>query len=438
MASSPPSLGCLPVELLTQLGSYLCPHCAGRPSYDSQGQESLSRLTRICRRLRDILQPFVFHSFTHIGEAPPRLLSFLYAIAARPELAQAVTTIAVSQPQAGTEFTDHDRRLLEQYLACLRLPYPPTNWPVNEYKRNSILEIIVFYCQRLETLDFVTLYHLNSYQNPLHHASFTRLRGPSMPTSFGLGVQSYLEYDILAPVLGAARTLKSLALPTITGFKPGNGVRLPVMRSLRVLNFRASLPALSFVQALLAHCTQLQKFTLHLRLQVNQERDRSWTVLDAFAALLYVKDTLQELTFEASLDTPFGELNQGCISTLTQFKQLRSLKVNGRCLRALSQSWTLNSGTADMSLFATQLLPPTITNLTIWDPHASLIPALFSFAREKVSGQYPHLTTVLVAASPTSRIWMPRSDWAEHRDQLEEEFEKAGVTISLNLPNAFP
>lgn len=119
-----PSLAAIPNELLFEICGYLCLHCQLPHFIDIPhttweegrvGQSSLVNLSRTCRHLRDIAQPILFHYY-YSGDAPisppggldlsqyinnnemienGKMISFLYSIISRPDLASSVKALAL-------------------------------------------------------------------------------------------------------------------------------------------------------------------------------------------------------------------------------------------------------------------------------------------------------------------------------------------------------
>ncbi|KAL4943169.1 hypothetical protein BDV06DRAFT_145273 [Aspergillus oleicola] len=244
------------------IASYLCPHHIKGTPEKSSHPGSLSRLSRTCTRLRDLLRPILFHS--NLGAPDPvTFLSFLRAITTHPLLAQAVKTLYLVSRDMSTPselndmfgkddngeydlesaYTKQDKEFLN---TCLNhVGFHPANWSINGRQRNPHIEVAIASCVNVEALDFLMIRAVPSFVSAIDSNFQLHLpRLQSLTIRWMLFADAlFLEYNRLAPFLAAAPNLKHLALPTVTNFLPTTS-NIPEMEHLEVLDFgQASLPS---------------------------------------------------------------------------------------------------------------------------------------------------------------------------------------------------
>ncbi|KAL4929083.1 uncharacterized protein BDV17DRAFT_291082 [Aspergillus undulatus] len=468
--AGPPTLSTLPAELVMGIGSYLCPHCTGDDLYEFSSPECLSRLSRTCTRLRDLLQPMLFHSNFHSAldatKSLARLMAFLRAITTRPVLAQAVTTLHFVSPDMSTNsaflddcgsgedcefdlesaYADKDKQFLNTCMGHIGLP--PVDFS-SDRGRNPLIEVAIAYCVNLEALQFFQIRAVPSFTSATSTGPNFRLLLPRLQhliIHFLLFADDLcLEYDRFAPFLAAAPNLKRLALPTVAGFLP-TASNLPQLEHLEVLDFDEAAPTFAFVRCLIVRCKKLRKFKLHLVADVEENaNNESWTVGAAWNALLQAKNTLQDLAFEAHSRIPLGNTASATSSipfTFADFIRLSVLATAGRCLAIVIEEWKAKFGketdTATRTLIddcTKQIFPSTLTSLTIWDPVNSSITLLNSLARAKLTSPdlYPRLKAVRIQTSPSGQDWQPGTAMRPKIAQLVPEFAAIGVRFEVHV-----
>lgn len=146
------SLDTFLVELLTEISIYLCPPYWRYPY--SVSQKHLSRLSRTCRRLRDVCQPLLFDHYHHEFTAGKPLLSFLRTLDARPDLAKCVTSLDFLEPGQADDLSEENRQLVQSCIAELGLPPLPADW--HDYlaveRRLLETELVVLSCPNIKIL----------------------------------------------------------------------------------------------------------------------------------------------------------------------------------------------------------------------------------------------------------------------------------------------
>ncbi|GES61450.1 F-box domain protein [Aspergillus terreus] len=429
----PLSLDSFPSELVTHIASYLC------PVEDSRYQKALSRLSQTCRALRDDLQPMLFRAYSHGSRPVSHLIKFLRAIVSRPDLAAAVTKLTFHQMLDYTTLSTTDQQFIETCITDLGLRPPPVDWHLESEWRHTILQTVVAYTPNLQVLEFPvneerSLEIFESFPDARNEIIFPRLRTLSIYYYYISGDRWGVDYSQVAPLLEASPNLENLALPTLEGFYEGRS-DLPALDSVKTLDLGESASGAFFVVSILTRCTSLRKFTLHwLSSTGYDESHEDWSIAEIWDAMVHAKQTLEEITFESSLDIPLGSPTMHSVSSLAGFMKLRVLNVDGRSLEAMFQAWRLKTGGVDVGEFVEQLLPAGATWLTIWDPNHVLIPALLALAGCRARGLYEHLAQVTIGSSSVFNCWMPRPDWSRSEGLLRREFARVGVQLELEIP----
>ncbi|KAL5361000.1 hypothetical protein BJX96DRAFT_184911 [Aspergillus floccosus] len=423
--NSPLSLDKFPSELVTYIASYLC------PIEDSRYQKALSQLSQTCRALRADLQPMLFRAYDHGSRPVSHLIKFLRAIVSRPDLAAAVTKLTFHQPLDHTTLSATDRQFIETCITDLGLHPPPVDWHLEAYSPNlQNLDLPVNEEWRLEIFE--------SFPGARNEITFPRLRTLSIYYYYISGDRWGIDYSQIATLLEVSPNLEHLALPTLEGFYEERS-ELPALDSVKTLDLGESASGAFFVISCLARCKSLRTFTLHwLSSTGYDESHEDWSITEVWDAMVHAKQTIEEITFESSLDIPLGSPTAHSTSSLADFTKLRVLNVDGRSLEAIYQAWRLKTGGVDMGEFVEQLLPAGIASLTIWDPNHVLIPALFALAGCRSRGMYERLVQVTVGSSSVFDFWMPRPDWSRSEGSLRQEFARVGVQLNLEIPYVPP
>ncbi|CEL11120.1 hypothetical protein ASPCAL14226 [Aspergillus calidoustus] len=435
----PRSLMTLPYELRTQIGSYLC------SVEERDTQKVLSQLTQTCKALRDTFQPLLFRTYTNYSEPVSRLVSFLRAIVSRPDLAAAVTTVTFDSFLKPTGVTILEKEFIDTCISNLGLPVPAEDWHLEGTYRHLPVETLLAYTPNIESLTLAVneewnLDLLPSFHDASPKIEFPHLRSLSIYYYFIAGDRWAIDYGQIAPLLDASSHLEHLSLPSLEGFWEGHeNPPIPRLDSLKTLDLGESAMGMFLITSLLKACKILQKFELYwLSSTGYDESHEDWSTLEVWDALARLKDTIEEIIFEASSDIPLGSLTADSVSSLSDFTKLRTLKVVGRSLEGMLQAWTLKTGNSDMDEFVAQLLPSGIRELAIWFPSRDLIPALFALAKAKSQGLYTDLGAVEIGHSPVFKEWLPRPEWPRNEAALREAFARAGVQLKMEIPHVPP
>ncbi|KAL2830805.1 hypothetical protein BDW59DRAFT_158245 [Aspergillus cavernicola] len=415
------SLESLPTEILYQIISYLCPHYQGRYRIlvlSTISLKPISPVSKACRRLREVAQPILFHYFYHYGaQEQGRLVSFLHALTSRPDLTRAVSILQFMHYD-DENLTESDRTLIETCVAGVGLPpLPPESC-----------------CPNLEALSFST-----DLECPIDLFPSFPIALPtpiSFPRLHRLSIGCISHRDVAA-LLEAAPNLRELYIPRLEGFE-SNRAHFPAWRYLRKLKLASDTYHPSFLKSIIAACPQLQSFGLELRAFDNDTSNESASTTDVWAALPRAKDTLQEIIVEIDPDIPLKLLGDRNISSLQHFRALKALGINGYIWHGLQQTWTQRNGYYDLDQFVAELFPPTLKKLLILNTGSPIPVGLLALARCVSQGLYPRLTMVEVEYSDHfSSGQESQRAWYNMRASLETEFDKAGVSFSLDIEEGF-
>jgi hypothetical protein len=334
----------MPVELIRHICSYLCPHCVGMRSRLSKGQADLSRLSRTCRRLRNVVQPVVFHRLHDMDSSPARRLQFLGVLVARPDLARNVKSLSFTEPGDNEELTDTDRQFVEGLVDRLGLPPLPRRWNVGELseQRLILIELIVIRTPNLEVLEIPL--HLDWDMAVVRdQATVTR---PFLQKLRRLQIEHfYIDGDgykadrytvAMHPIealLLEAPNLEELWIPTVEGFK--DSYPLNNLRHIEFQEFYCTVDSVP-LRNILASCPRLEIFALHwgaLLTDYGYNDTRGRHAADAWSALEQRIDTLREIRLDIVCDEmPLGDSN---LCSLQDFCRLEVLKVDLHALGVL-------------------------------------------------------------------------------------------------------
>jgi hypothetical protein len=432
------SLETLPVELLTQIGSYLSPlRCEGYPS--SVSQKYLSRLSRTCRRLRDVCQPLLFEYYYHSSKSLTPLLSFLRTLDARPDLANCVTSLDFHEPGQADALSNEDRQLLESCITKFGLPPLPADWQdyLGVERRLLAAELVVASCPNIEALRVP--------MNPEWMVSilaslpkdfiFARLKKLDVWLYYISGDHYGIGYRNISALLHASPNLEHLSLPSIEMFYPGKA-GVPILEKLGHLDLGEGAPSPYFLRCALEACPILQKFRLHWVDSDGYDEDsEEWSPLDGWRALQHVRSSVREIIFETIIEFRDDDNLEEGVSTLRDFAHLEILKVNGIAMLALYKVWAHQNGRGSMEEFVYQVFPSTIKELTIWDPDESLIKIVRLLAREAAREQYPHLARIMISQSEhMSGYRFDVVQWVRQEATVRREFERSSIELCMELP----
>ncbi|EAW12889.1 uncharacterized protein ACLA_013240 [Aspergillus clavatus NRRL 1] len=435
------NLPTLPVELLLQISKYLCPHCSG--PYPTVCQtKSLSRLTRTCRGLRDILQPYLFHHYYHTSEPAARLLSFLRALYTRPDLTECVTSLGFHESCRYDKLGEDDRAMVEDCLARLGLPALPDDWHdhVVENRSHIPMEVIIASCPNLETLEIPVnpewmLDVVESFPCVSKPIVLDKLRKLRVSHFYISGDHWAVPYGQIEPLLSAAPNLEQLTLPTLDSFyEDTHG--LPPLEMLTLLDLDENAATPYFLQRILSVCPRLEKFVLYwIGADGYGEPSDDWSPMDVWKALRQARDSLRELTFESINEEPEGRVIADCLSTLNEFTKLEVLAVNGIALAVIYQTWVRRDHNHDMEEFVHQLFPSTVKEITLCDPSGPFLEAVRLLAQEGARQRYPNLRKISITQSQhLQTFWGDAVQWVRNQESLRRKFQNTGVELCIDLP----
>lgn len=439
-----PGLAILPLELIIRIGSYVCVAYNGSPS-----ESTLSRLSQACKRFKEIFQPMLFRTYSHNNDQPvSHMIAFLHAIASRPDLAAVITDLSFRYPPEVDDLPIADKDFIDTCITNLGLPLPLTkDWHIDGPDRTIPMQTVIAYASsNLEHLCIPVneewdLALLPSFPDATPKITFPRLRHLEIDYFYISGDRWAIDFYQIAPLINASPNLEYLGLPTLEGFwEDRESSKLPKMKLVKTLDLGESSSGMFFVTSIIKSCESLQNFELHWGTSNGYDESHDeWRVVEIWDTLVLVKETIQKIVFESALDIPLGIPTANSVSSLSEFADLKVLKVDGRSLEAMFQAWTLKTRSSDVDAFVAQLLPVGIQSLAIWAPSNVLIPALLALARGKSGGGlYEALTTVEVGASKAFQYWLPRPEWLRNQEELRQEFERAGVQLKMEIPYVPP
>ncbi|PKX97281.1 uncharacterized protein P174DRAFT_363968 [Aspergillus novofumigatus IBT 16806] len=434
------SLATLPVELLTLISSYLCPLRCGKYPY-SVSQKHLSRLSRTCRRLRDVCQPLLFAYYRHSSQSATSLLSFLRTLDARPGLANYVTNLDFHEPGQDDTLNDEDQQLVESCIAKLGLPSLPADW--HDYlgveRRLLSAELVVASCPNIEVLRLPMNpeWMMSVVASLPKDFVFAKLKKLDIWLYYVSGDHYGIGYGKISGLLHASPNLEHLSLPSIETFYPG-AAGVPTLEKLRHLDLGEGAPSPYFLKCVLEACPNLEKFRLHWVDSDGYDEDsEEWSPLDGWRALKHVQSSVREIIFETVIEFRDDDNLEEGVSTLRDFAHLEILKVNSFALQALYKVWTHHNRHGSMEGFVYQVFPSAIVELTIWDPYASLIEAVRLLARESAREQYPHLARITISQSEClSSYSFDAVQWIRQEASVRREFECSRIELCMELPPA--
>ncbi|KAH8904690.1 hypothetical protein BR93DRAFT_829779 [Coniochaeta sp. PMI_546] len=424
----------LPPELVTHICSYLCPHCTGvRPRLPNR-QPDLSRLSRTCRRLRDIVQPIVFHRFHDRQSSPGHRLRLLRVLSIRPDLGQNIKSLSISEPDDHDALTEVDQQFINDSIVRLGLPPLPRGWNIDGYGEHRVLllELILLQTPNLEVLQIPLDYDwtLNIIRHQATRPFLQKLKSLRVEHFYISGDRYEVSMQAVDALLRASPNLENLSLPTVTDCKGSY-----TLGNLRRLEFAEDCSiAPDVLSDFVASSPRLEVFALHwdaLSTAYDITEDRR--AVDAWVALEQRADTLRQIRLDIRDDLPLGHGNR---SSMRDFGSLQVLKVNGHALAVLRQAWLRENPRARIDSFLSQLLPASITDVTFWRLDGALAPAMTRLAKVAAVGRYPNLRSVVLAPSELSdrgyEDWPNYSAWDTVRDALEEEFARGGVRFTVS------
>ena len=445
----------LPVELIRHICSFLTPRCVTenqpypcpecvrrRPGCHGwfMGQLDVSRLSRTCKPLRDVVQPVVFQCYPDFGQRPVhRLISFVRTLVARPDLRHHVRFLMFTE--AGhTDLDPADNHFVHTTTTRLGLPDLPDHWNDGcepDY-RLLPLELALAHTPNLEYLRMPLDYDWNFHLLPQlatsqHPPSLTHLKAIEVCQFFIAGDRFDACTDPVETLALLAPNLDSLCLPDPNWLGGGAFAPLP---NLRRLYWQAPCSAnMEQMAGMLEAAPRLEVLALPWDAMADYDDccdDRTTT--EVWDAVAVRKDTLRELRLDVRDDTPHGE---GERESLRDFERLEVLRVDGHALETLRRAWKRGNRVARVDSFLSGFFPPSIREVTFWRlDGAEMEAAMLRLAKVVAVGRYPNLRRVVLAPSEKSDRqgydeWLNASNWNGVKDELEELFGQGGVKFEL-------
>ncbi|KAK4125842.1 hypothetical protein N657DRAFT_533868, partial [Parathielavia appendiculata] len=360
----------------------------------------VSRLSRTCRRLRDIFQPLLFQCYSdeYPGRSVRHLIRLGRTLAARPDLARHMKFLMFWE--ASVELDASDKAIVNDGIMQLGLPPIPEHWNVNgegEY-RLIPLELVLAHTRNLEYLRMP----LDCDWNLCLIPQLIKSRPPFLAKLKALEVHHYfiagdrfdVSIDAVDAIAHAAPNLDSLCLPSPNW---NYGASPAPLAHLRRLYFQANCNINpEHLTAMFESAPKLEVLALHwnaLDDAYDFVDDRRTT--DAWEAIERRKDTLREIRLDIRSDTEHGD---GERDSLKDFEKLEVLMVNGHALDALREVWVRRNRNTRAESFLSTLFPPSIREVTFWGlDGVKMQAAMLRFAKVVAVGRYPKLERVVLA-----------------------------------------
>ncbi|GIJ85939.1 hypothetical protein Asppvi_004810 [Aspergillus pseudoviridinutans] len=369
-----------------------------------------------------------------------RLLSFLRTLDARPDLAKCVTSLDFLEPGQAENLDNEDRQLVESCIAKLGQPPLPADWHdyIGVERRLLAAELVIASCPNIEVLKVPMNPELmvSVLASLPKEFVFAKLKKLDVRLFYISGDHFAIDYGKISGLLHASPNLEYLHIPSIEMFYPGEA-GVPSLEKLTDLDLDETAPPPYFLNCVLEACPSLQKFRLHWVYSDGYDEDsEEWSPLDGWRALQRVQSSVREIIFETNIEFPDDDNVEEGVSTLQDFARLEILEVGGTALQALYKVWAHHNRHSSTEQFVYQVFPSTITDLSIWDPDASLIEVVRLLNRETAREQYPHLARINISQSEHLSGWgFDVAQWQEAVDRREfEEFERSTIDLRIQLP----
>ncbi|KAK3896681.1 hypothetical protein C8A05DRAFT_20395 [Staphylotrichum tortipilum] len=423
-ANTASGLAALPVELIQHIGSFLIPACVpGERPYPCYGcarrrpgcrqwflgQLDISRLSRACKPLRDVIQPLVFQCCPDGGPRPIRRLILLArTLIARPDLRHHVKFLMSSDVYEDLEPADN--QFVQDAIVELGLPAVPDSWISGGEPEYHLLplELVLAHTPNLEylrmPLDYDWSLHLLPHLLKTRPPFLPNLKSLEVFHHFTAGDRFEISMDAVETIVTAAPSLEALCLPNPNWMSGGAFAPLPNLRRLYWQSGCAT--EMDGLAAMLDAAPQLQALALPwdaMDDQYNYCDDRG--TADAWEAIELRKDSLRELRLDIRENTLQG------------------------------------SGKLDS--FLSTLFPPSIREVTFWRLDGEeMRAAMVRLAKVVAVGRYPDLKTVVLAPSERSERqgyneWHNADKWNEVKEELEEWFRTGGVKFELRWDSPY-
>lgn len=423
----PASLITLPPELLAEICRHLCRHCSRRHATDTwpwnldvddvrPGSPSadLLSLSRVCKTLRAVTEPFLYHSLATFHEYAVHF--FLRDLMRHPD-----------QPHMA-------RRLSDVEVGHARWPNRPADLSSSESEDHDMfISMLLDLALNLRRAHF-RLPSQSSSQLNLAKVPLTSLKAlafSSCDTSFPL--------DQATPLIMAAPNLEVLHCHGCTSARHWFTNSLgrivlappPPLQNLTELTLsHARLDVASFYRLLSAVGPGLSKFSIQQQETTLDMRNEFVDFHEATAALAPWTDTLKELSYTirggALHQRPLG---LPCMLHVREFTTLERLRVQLLEVVLVQMNIGHLDGYPDPEEEPlTMLLPNSLRELTLLGYRGSLASDLGELRDAKSErGRYAALRKIEIDARGFEKLYDPDSDEARELEQLGAWFQAEGV-----------
>ncbi|KAK4155860.1 hypothetical protein C8A00DRAFT_41592 [Chaetomidium leptoderma] len=418
----------LPVELVRHICSFLSPCVNRRPGCPrwSRGQVHMSRLSRTCKRLRDIVQPVVFSCYPGSASERPvhQLILLAQTLMARPDLAQHMKFLMFRDPLETLNAAD--RKSVQDAIVHLGLPAVPDHWNTDGEGECRLLplELVLTYTPNLEFLRLPLDYDWNLHLLPqlvqTRPAFLTKLQTLDVFHFFIAGDRFDASMSAVDAIVQAAPNLDSLCLPSLNWSYADT---VSPLSNLRRLYFQSNCyMSPRMLTKMLQAAPRLEVLAVHWDAMVDgYDYAEGGRATEAWGAVEHRKDSLRELRLDLRDDMDPGE---GGRDSLKDFEKRNNMHARVDC-------------------FLSAMFPASIREVTLWRLDGrEMKAAMLRFAKVVAVGRYPKLESVVLAPSETSDRqdydeWPNGGEWDEVKEELEEEFGKRGVRFELRRHSSY-
>ncbi|KAK0657027.1 hypothetical protein B0T16DRAFT_50815 [Cercophora newfieldiana] len=395
----------LPVELIQQICSLLCPHCLGSDAdwfkpltFEAEdrikireGHHALAALCRTSGYLRSVAESYLHHFIYQWKATELSLASTTQALTSRPYLGQAVKTVEIRGDRVGClsrAFASHFEDVAAGYHVKL-----PEGWAESDdpkVRSSVILQLLLLHicgakdvsftlrlCADFDILEAVQAAAANSGNEascflPKLHRLAVYFCGP---TESRLG--------LLAPLLRLAPNLSTLCLQGAQACETGRGMRLAgvTILNLDMCNFNPDALA-----GLIGSCSRLEVLNMKWDTRGPIANKYGLQPHHVLGSLQKHKESLRSLSMDVIRSDPWcppADLS------LVNFSNLESLWINFNELRASDEN-----GWSAAAFFLPRLLPQSLRRLYLLDDALNVG---FDFAGLDVlmkQGEFPELAEI--------------------------------------------
>lgn len=442
----------IPTELLLQICLALCRNMG------EVGQANLSRLSRTCRRLRDLAQPLVFTAVNRNGITHAYQIKLIRALEMRPDLARNLKCIIIGfSSDYEPDISPDDCAYIQSLLAKFKLPAPiSARWDEEKIggpARLFLTELVLLYTPYLTYLELPMnpewelpiLSYFADQDAPPPTPLLPRLSILQVSHYYSSGDRWDIPFREFVSVCAAAPNLEELWT-----YSPGSegGAKYPYpLGNLRRLEFEDVCgmdEGLLF--NMLGSIEQLEVFGL---LWHPSGDSYNWTgegtAADAWKALVLQKESLKEIRLDILRGEGDYVMEVGRLKwyTLDRFEKLEVLKVGEFALQVLREKWRSRQPVppANDDGFLEGLFPKTIREVTFWEPDGRLVGSMPRFAAAVAQGECPDLKRVVIAPPENmSDRWFPgwlgQSEWVGASGDLQRAFARSGVLFEVQTERA--